>query len=332
MKSPPALRHLLPLVPVVLGVSACVGNAGTPGNSAVTRPPVNGTIFTIVFENHDQGQVLNTSVPYFTELANTYGQAKAYLGTAHPSLPNYIEMVSGSTQGIADDNPPSAHPLAGTDNLADQLDGAHIPWRAYMETMGQPCGMSDSGQYAVRHNPFVYFTDMSGDAARCAEHNVDFDANFANDLAANTYRFMWITPNVCNDMHDCSPQTADAWLHQVVPQIMASPGYQNGGAIFILFDEGPVSLNYILGTPQNLAAIVISPKLVSPGYQSNVAYDHKSYLATVEDILGLPRLPNTAAATPMSDFFSTTPTTPAPTGSNTGATSTSNNNGGSTSP
>jgi hypothetical protein len=284
-------------------MAGCGGNAGTPGSSAVTRPAVTGTIFTILFENHDSGAVAGSATPYFVHLAATYGSANAYQGSVHPSLPNYIELTSGDIQGVHDDNDPSSHPLAGTANLGDQLDAANVPWRAYMEGMGSPCAMTSTGSYAVRHNPFVYYTSMSGDATRCAARNVDFDANFAADLAANTYRYMWITPNVVNDMHDGTPEQSDAWLARVVPQIMASPGYQSGGAIFILFDEGSLNLSYLLGTPQNLAAIVISPKLVSPGFQSNTAYNHKSYLATVEDILDLPRLATTMSATPMSDFF-----------------------------
>ncbi len=294
-----------------LGVACGPANAGNPGSSEVTRPAMTGTIFTIVFENHDQGAVLNTSVPYFNQLAREHGSADAYLGSTHPSLPNYIQLT-GSTVNITDNNPPSAHPIAGVDNLGGQLEAANIPWRAYMESMVEPCRLTDNGEYAVRHNPWVYYTALSGDSARCADRVVDFESNFTADLAANRYRYMWITPNVCNDMHDCAPSVSDAWLSRVIPQIMASPGYQAGGAIFILFDEGSLNLQYLLRTPQNLAAIVISPNLVAPGHHSSTAYSHFSYVATVEDMLRLPRLASTAGATPMSDFFVPAQDVPAP--------------------
>src|SRR6185503_713994 len=160
------------------------------------------------------------------------GTAHAYLANVHPSLPNYLLLTSGSTYDVGDDGPPAQHPLPGTDNLADQLDAAHVRWRAYMEDMGEPCTLENVGEYAVRHNPFAYYTSLTSDAARCQEHIVDMDQHFADDLAADTYEFMWLTPNTCNDMHDCPTTTSDEWLSRVIPQIMASPGYQQGGAIF----------------------------------------------------------------------------------------------------
>ena len=112
---------------------------------------------------------------------------------------------------------------------------------------------------------------------------------------------------MCNSMHDCPTQTADAWLSRVIPQILDSPGYREGGAIFVLWDEGDADAtyawSYVFGRPQNIPAIVISEHLVYPGFASPTRYDHRSYLATIEDIFGLPRLPTTVAATPMADFF-----------------------------
>jgi hypothetical protein len=169
-----------------------------------------------------------------------------------------------------------------------------------MESMGTPCNMSSSGNYSAHHDPFLYYATMASDPARCAEHVVDFDQNFAADLASNQYRYMWITPNMCNDLHNCSSQTADAWLERVVTQIQASPGYQNGGAIFVLFDEG--SQRY-MGATSPLATIVASPNLAKTGYVSQTPFDHRSYLASVEDILDLPRLPTTANVTSMDEFF-----------------------------
>ncbi len=275
-------------------------NPGVQGNPSVQAPNVTGTVFTIVFENEDQSNILPT-LPFFSSLASQYGQAAAYVSTTHPSLPNYIEMTSGSTHGVTTDNDPRYNvQVGGTDNIADQLDAASVPWRAYMESMGEPCKFDTTGDYSAHHNPFVYYTTMASNPSRCADHVVDFDQNFATDLAANTYRYMWITPNMCNDMHNCPGDVVDAWLKKVVTQIMDSPGYKNGGALFVLFDEGNTRF---LGAGANLATIVASPNLVANGYVSQTAFDHASYLATVEDILRLPRLATTANATPMDEFF-----------------------------
>lgn len=287
-------------------------NGGTPGSPAVQENlPITGTIFTIVFENHGVDAVFSSQDTYLNQLREQYGTAAAYLANTHPSLPNYILMTSATTGGIGDNGPPSAHSIDGSEHLADQLEAGGITWRAYMEGMGEPCGLEDVGDYRVKHNPFAYYTTLSGDGDRCREHVVDFDESFEADLASNRYQFMWITPDICNDMHDCSPQQSDAWLARVIPQIMASPGYREGGAIFLLWDEGDTDATYawslVFGRPQNIPAIVISEHLVEPGFVSNTTYGHDSYLATVEDAFALPRLATTVGSTPMADFFLSDP-------------------------
>jgi hypothetical protein len=309
MRSIRVLPVLLSFIPLF---AACgPANGGEPGNPAVAELPITGTIYTIVLENHGVDAVFDPVNPYIMELAERYGTADAYLANVHPSLPNYIVMTSGSTQDIGDNGPPSSHSIAGTDHLAEQLDAGGVTWRAYLEGMGEPCGLVDVGEYAVKHNPFAYYTSLTSDPARCSEHIVDFDQNFATDLAANTYQYMWITPDTCNDMHDCPTTTSDAWLARVIPQIMESPGYREGGAIFILWDEGDADAtyawSYVFGRPQNIPFILISENLVEPGFVSNTTYTHESYLATIEDVFGLPRLPTTVDAAPMADFFMADP-------------------------
>lgn len=301
MKPTPFLHALLPVASVVaLGCAPL--NSGVPGSSAVTHPAIDGTVFTIVFENQNADDVITPAHPNFWGLASAHGQASAYISYDHPSLLNYIVMTSGSTNGITNDNDPLDNvAIGGTDNLASQLDAAGIPWRAYMESMEDPCVLRSTALYNAHHDPFLYYTSLRDDEARCRDHVVDFDANFAADLAADTYRYMWITPNECNDFHDCPVSTGDAWLGPVVAQIMASPGYQRGGVIFILTDEGYLRIPGWAGA--NVATIVISPQLVSPGFISNIRHDHRSYLATVEDIFGLPRLATTVDATPMGELF-----------------------------
>lgn len=276
-------------------------NPGVPGSSEVKHPDVPGTVFTIVFENHEASEVLKPDVTTFYGLSEKYGNANAYISRVHPSLPNYIMMTSGDTQGIGNDNGPTGSNLLDTkENLGEQLDAAGVEWRAYMEDMGEPCNMVASSLYAVHHDPFVYYKSLSDDKARCQDKVVDFKANFEKDLAADTFKYMWITPNMCNDMHNCDAKTADAWLKTTTDMIMASPGYKNGGAIFIMFDEGSLR---ILNAGADLATIVVSEKLVSPGYSSDTTFDHKSYLATIEDIFQMPRLATTKDAVPMDEFF-----------------------------
>ena len=246
-------------------------------------------------ENHSYRELVgNAQAPYLNELIAQQGLATNYTDDRHhPSLPNYLEITSGSTWSIRDDRGPLEHPLA-RDNLAAQLEVAHVPWRAYLESMGEPCRLTNGARYAVRHNPFVYYTDFRNNRALCAARNVDF-REFAADLAANTYRFLWITPDLCDDAHDCTEQHGDDWLRAHVPPILASPGYLAGGMLVITWDEGEHG-------SERIATVIATTRLPSPGFRSGVRHGHASLLATIEDFFGLPRLRDAVTAEPLHEF------------------------------
>jgi hypothetical protein len=288
----------------LLATSGCSSPNPTSTSALKTQPNVQGTVFTIVFENENSDAIIgNPAMPFFNAFSQQNGSATQYASHTHPSLPNYIELTSGATNGVNNDNDPTyAVKVFGNQNLPDQLDAAGIKWRAYMESMGTPCRMTSGGGYSAHHNPFLYYTSIVDDPARCNDRVVDYDQHFAEDLASNAYRYMWITPNMCDNMHDCAPAVADHWLETTVKAIQESPGYKNGGAIFVLFDEGSLR---IFGAGANLATIVASPNLVAPSYTTATVFDHRSYVATVEDIFGLPRLPTTESSASMDEFFTT---------------------------
>jgi len=283
---------------------------GAAGTAAIT------TIFTIVLENHDYAEIVAqpdgggpgaTNAPYMNSLIASYGLATNYFDSGvHPSLPNYLYLASGDTQypGKVDLLPTQRpFPSAG-DNLGHQLETAGIPWRSYQEGMTTPCKLVDDGEYAPRHDPFLYFSDM--DSGVCAQRNVDYAAEFAKDLAAGTYRYMWITPNLLDDGHDPSKQPtvglkqSDDWLAKNVPLILQSDAYKNGGAIFITWDEAEGRGS---DDKDQVPMIVVSPLLKSPGFKSATKFTHASYLATVEDVFKLPRLNDAKTATSLAEFF-----------------------------
>ncbi len=225
-------------------------------------------------ENHGFDQVVG--LPYIRTLATADATLTNYRASSHPSLPNYLALTSGTTWGISDDG---YHVLPQLD-IGDQLTAAGIRWRAYMEGMGADCHVNGGG-YAVKHNPFAYY------GGHCPSPVVPL-SDLANDLSSPSQpRFMWITPNLCHDMHDCSPSIGDAWLRSTVPAILDSPGMRNA-VMFITWDESDGG-----GTNQVLTLILGSRRPVSPAS----AYSHPSLLASIEDILGLPRLPATAGVT-----------------------------------
>jgi phospholipase C len=237
-------------------------------------------IFLIVMENRSYSQAIASS--YVSKLAAEYSIATDYHGVSHPSLPNYLALTSGSTWGIADDGF-HALPAGG---LGAQLTSAGIAWRAYMEGMSNGCFHSPY-PYALKHNPFAYY------GSACPSQVVPF-TQFASDMAGAVPQFVWITPNMCHDGHDCSSSVADAWLSQTVPTILNSNAWQDGGMLVITWDEGEDSANSVL-------TLIIRPEPVT--HISAKHYDHYSLLATIEDELGVARLGQAAHATPMTDLI-----------------------------
>ena len=241
-------------------------------------------VFVIVMENRSYNQVIGGG--YIADLAAKYGVATDYHGVSHPSLPNYLAITSGSTWGIADDGFHSL-PAGG---LGAQLTDAGIEWRAYMEGMSDGCFRSPY-PYALKHNPFAYYGD------ECPSQVVPF-TQFATDMSGDVPHFVWITPDLCHDGHDCSNKVADAWLSLTVPTILASSAWQDGGVLLITWDEGEDSANSVL-------TLVIHPDPLR--IRSARPYDHYSLLASIEDELRLPRLGLAAQATPMSDLLAVLP-------------------------
>jgi hypothetical protein len=291
-----------------------LATSGSPDLAGGGFPTYGGFtgVWTIVLENTSYSTVVNgTTDPFIQSLIANYALATNYSDSlTHPSLPNYLYMISGDTQyiGILDYNATTCIPLIGpcfphdNDNLGNQLQTAGIPWRAYAEGENTPCNLVDdssTGPYMTKHVPFLYFTDIQKNATVCDQTQVDYAQNFPTDLAAGTYPYMWITPNMIDDGHNTDLATADTWLSMEVPKIMQSPIYKAGGVIFITWDEGEGTLS----TDDHVAMIIVSPKVVSAGYQSSTAYSHASYLRTVEEIFGLPLLGAAPQAQNMMEFF-----------------------------
>ncbi len=281
-------------------------------SAAANGVPAFSHIFQIVMENKEYSSIIgSSSAPYTNSLANQYGLATKYYGIRHPSLPNYLAMIGGDTFGITTD---CTSCFVSATNLVDQLEPAGKTWKAYMESMPSPCFIGSSGQYVQKHNPFIYFDDIRKNTTRCNKI-VPF-TQFATDLQNNTVpNYAWITPNLCNDTHDCSINTGDNWLKTWVPKILASSAWKQNGVLFITYDEGSSTAGCCTyATGGHIVTLVISP-LGKAAYRSTVAYDHYSLLHTIESAWGLSALAKAACSCsqPMSDFFGTSATTPTPT-------------------
>jgi acid phosphatase len=230
----------------------------------------------------------------------------------HPSLPNYLYMTSGAVQyaGLFDfdptDNALGTQFPVKVDNLGNQMEGAGIAWRSYAEAAkaNDPngtgdCVLASAGTYACKHIPFLYYDDIQNGANGLCKNRVrDFTADFLTDLNGGTYKYMFITPDLNDDGHDTDLKTVDGWLTTWIPMITQSNAYKNNGVIFLTWDEGSG-----FPTGDSIPMIIMSPRIKAAGYMSATAYDHASFLATVEDIFGVPRLGAAVGKQNMLEFF-----------------------------
>lgn len=234
-------------------------------------------------ENEEYGNIVsNPGAPYINGLLRSAALATASYGVSHPSLPNYLALTGGSTFGI-DSDCTDCH--VDATNLVDQLEGAGISWKAYMEGVPSPCFKgSSSGAYAKRHNPFVYYDDIASNPDRCAKV-VPYDRLNADYRSGNLPAFIWITPDLCHDMHDCSVADGDEWLSEVVPSLIRALGPR--GILFLTWDEGDSDEGCCqLARGGRIATIVAGPT-TRAGARSTVPYDHYSLLRTVEEAFRL---------------------------------------------
>jgi phosphatidylinositol-3-phosphatase len=295
-------------------LAGCSGNSSTSASKILppfvpsaspTPTPGFSHVFVLVMENRGYNDIIGSGdAPYINGLANTYGLATQFFATSHPSLPNYLALLGGDTFGITSDCTDCF--VSGT-NLVDSLESGHKTWRAYMEGIpSTSCFVGDADSYAQRHNPFIYFNDIRNHPDRCS--NIVPLTQLSGDLAsAQASSFMWITPNLCHDMHDCSTADGDNWLASFVPTILASSAWKDRGVLFITWDEGDDSSGCCNGAAGGqIVTLVLSP-LGKPHYRSSIPYDQYDLLRTVADGLGVaaPGKANEAGAMAMSEFFTT---------------------------
>jgi hypothetical protein len=280
------MRRLLISLPLGLGLALALllaaPVASSTGNEANRSSAPH--VMVIIEENRNRDKVIGASdMPYFNSLASKYTDTTSWEGVGHPSLPNYLALISGSTQGVTEDVTGISFP--GVPTLGSQLSEAGIPWKAYMEDMPEVASeVAGSGKYAKKHNPFAYFPGTNGP-------NVVPASEFVPDLAEGKLPpFVWYTPNLINDGHDGTNADVDSSLKSIVPAVQASAWYKEGGIIIITWDESNTE-------PDVIPTVVVSGE--GSGTSFTAKGNHYGTLAAIEDLYGLPLLGNAAHATPL---------------------------------
>jgi acid phosphatase len=272
---------------------------------AFAQVPASNHVVMVVEGNHSYASVIgNSAMPYLNSLASKYGLATHYYANTHPAIGNYFEMTTG--QVLTSDNTmtPSNLPVSA-DNIVSEMMLAGKTWKSYAEglpSVGYTGG--NTGNYAVRNNPFAYFTEVQNSDTQ--KMNLVPFTQFATDLAANQLPdFSYVVPNIQNNGQSGSLQQADTWLKQNIAPLLADASFQQDGILIITFEESATT-DKTHGGGQ-VATLVIGPQS-KLGYKSTTLYQHQSLLRTVLTSLGASSAPGAAASAPlMSEFFTAQP-------------------------
>ena len=289
------MRIKIAAVLAAAGAAVALALAPWASASVAARPPAQPKthVFIVMMENAGFKEVLspsNANTAYIQHLAATYGLATHYYGVTHTSLPNYLAATSGSTWGSNSDDV-TQKTLLDHEDIVDQLQAAHVSWKAYMEGLPHPGFLGDSADYTatphssdnalylLKHDPFLMYPDVYNHPA-LADKVVPL-TELTSDLAHNTVpEFSWITPDICNDMHGMvgpacpypssgtgpsaqNYKDGNAFLAHWVPAIMRSKSWTSNSVIFIVWDEGGYS-NVSPYGPESIAGCCDSPIIANP--------------------------------------------------------------------
>ena len=247
-------------------------DTGAQGDVGVAPHASHVTI--VLMENRDYNLVAgNSAAPYFNKTLVPQGVLlRNSHAITHPSEPNYLALFSGSTHGLNSDQCPFNVGKAA--NVASELIAAKKTFTGYAESMphdGFNGCYTANGLFARKHVPWLDFSNVPA----------------ADDLVYNGWKttnvasFVWITPNMCNDMHDCSTQTGDTWLSKNLPPIIAWDK-ANDGLLIVTWDEADPDNS---GT-NHIATVFVGP-MIKPGVADTQNVNHYGVLHTIETIFGL---------------------------------------------
>lgn len=290
----PTVTNILTNIPTSVSTD---NPADTPEPTVTPKPPVPhfDRIAIIIFENKEFGTVIgNPQMPNFNKLAKEYTLLTQFYAVTHPSLPNYLALMGGDTFGVSSD---CTKCFVNAPSLPDFIEATGRTWKTYQEDMPDPCYIGDAYNYAQKHNPFIYFDPIRLDSARCERSIVPLTALQTDIDSASLPNFIFITPNLCNDAHDCGLDVADAWMTDLLGRLVPALDKQGPNYLLVLtWDEGQGS-HSCCGLPLlaggRIPVVFYSP-LVKNGFEDSTPYTHYSLLKTISEAWGLPYLGHAA--------------------------------------
>ncbi|MEO7953354.1 MAG: alkaline phosphatase family protein [Polaromonas sp.] len=234
----------------------------------------------VILENTNADEAHDPKYPFLWRLAQEGAYLSNYHAVAHPSQPNYVALVSGSTEGVQGDSPARLH----RPHLGQKL----ASWMVYAE--GYPGGACDIrmeiGRYARKHVPFLSFADVQDDPELCRSHITGFDAFGETALAHRLPGFSLVVPDLDHDAHDKPLRVADAWLEQNFGKLLDDAGFRRDVILIVVFDESGEKWPYTNHDDNRVYAALWGDHVI-PGEVKTV-HDHYDLLRTLEALFGLP--------------------------------------------
>ena len=277
---------LATLAVATVALSGAGLTAAVPQARAATTVPAFDHIVLVMFENKASSQITSSSAPYFQSLAAQGASFSQSYAITHPSQPNYIALLSGSTQGVTSDDCPKT--FSGT-NLAAQLIGAGRTFKGYSESMPSNgyTGCA-SGTYQRKHNSWVDFSNVPA-ASNLTYASFPSSANYASLPTVS-----FVTPNMCNDMHDCSIGTGNTWLKNNL-DAYAQWAKTHNSLLIVTFDEdNRLALNKIYTS-------FVGAHVKTGATSTKIT--HYTVLRTIESAYGLPAIGGAASVSPITDVW-----------------------------
>lgn len=272
------MRRVLPVVVPSLAAflfAVLASPVAAGGRGALAHVPRIRHVVVVVFENEEAAAVAGSrAARHFNLYARAYADLTDDTAVAHPSLPNYLALVSGSTHGIESDCTACA---ASGPTIGTALSRRGRAWGGYAQ------GFPSSPLFAKKHMPFLYFAGQSS-------HVHPLSRLVPDRLPA----FAFVAPDLCDDAHDCPLRTADRFLAGFLPPLLHVPST----AVYVLFDEGTSDAGggghifaFVAGTAVRRHARFVR------------ATDHYGVLRTIEDQLGVSPLGRSATHAPITGIW-----------------------------
>lgn len=261
-------------------------SASLTSATASVQPRGVARIAVVVMENKEyESLVRSRDAPFVNVLIRNYALATNFYALQHPSLPNYIALLGGDTFGISTN---CDECTVSAPNLIDQIEAKGISWKAYIE--GFPGGCSsdaEAGRYTKHHNPFMYFEDIRSNPVRCAK--IVGLGQLTRDIRSQRLpRFVWITPDECHDMHDCTVSVGDAFLSNLIPPLLKALG--PSGLLFLVWDEGDSDQGCCSVASGGHVVVIVAGGAARRGARLRTPTDHYAILRAIEDTWHLPKL------------------------------------------